>query len=149
MAHLPAIAFSVGALATTLVLARKGRKQREALEGELATAERVAEAVAPWQEITAEDMAYVQMTKELAARVPRPIHSDFLVASTISYWDADHKPQHVQGVNNETCVIVSSICAERTALCQLRMRPSFKNIRTVYITTSMPDSLITPGVLCR
>jgi hypothetical protein len=60
--------------------------------------------------------------------------------------------RHVLGVNTETCVLPSAICAERTALVQLRLRhPPCAGIRGVYITTTETGSgaLITPGLLCR
>ncbi|RYG39990.1 hypothetical protein EON68_04790, partial [archaeon] len=77
-----------------------------------------------------------------------PIFSDFLVAASITYWTDDGRVGSVQGVNSETCVVPSAICAERCALLQLRLRSGVRNIRTVYITTSA-NALVTPGVLCR
>jgi hypothetical protein len=61
------------------------------------------------------------------------------------------------GVNSETCVLSSCICAERCALTQLRvhahMHPhdpthAYTHIKTVYITTTA-NHIITPGMLCR
>ena len=103
-----------------------------------------------WERISATDLSYVAAARSLLQLTPRPIHSNFLVAAVITYTDAAGRLRHVSGVNSETCVLSSSICAERCALAQLRLLPSFAgSIDTVYLTSSMEDDLVTPGVLCR
>ena len=90
-------------------------------------------------------------TLELFRLTPRPIHSNFLVAATVLYTDAAGHLRTAQGVNSETCVLSSCICAERTALVQLRLFPwGWRHINAVYITSSAPPpTLVSPGLLCR
>lgn len=59
----------------------------------------------------------------------------------------DRSLAYVTGCNTEPCHIGSSICAERTALLQMRMK-SYATIEKVYITADS-DTIITPGLLCR
>jgi cytidine deaminase len=106
----------------------------------------------PWTHATAEDLHYVSKVSALAQRTPRPIHSDFLVAACVVYCYRDGGLQHILGVNSETAVIGASICAERCAFLQLRLRPDWPGeagrVKAVYITTSA-DEPISPGLLCR
>jgi cytidine deaminase len=96
-----------------------------------------------------DDAAFIAQTQALFDRTPRPIHSHFLVAATVVYVDAHGQQRTTQGVNTETCVLSSCICAERTALVQLRLQPTgWRYVRGVYITASS-EGLITPGLLCR
>lgn len=79
----------------------------------------------------------------------RPIHSNFLVAAVITYLDNTGKLRHITGVNSETCVLASAICAERTALLQLRLQPhGYTKLHSVYVTATA-DAPISPGLLCR
>jgi hypothetical protein len=101
----------------------------------------------------------LDLTNPRSLLLRRPIHSNFLVAAVITYAAEGDDPataplRHVVGVNTETCVLPSAICAERTALVQLRLRhPPVQpgGVRGVYITTTETGSgaLITPGLLCR
>ena len=96
-----------------------------------------------------DDARYIALTRALYERTPRPIHSNFLVAATVVYADASGALQLAHGVNSESCVLSSCICAERTALVQLRLAPTgWRYVRAVYITASS-EGLITPGLLCR
>lgn len=54
---------------------------------------------------------------------------------------------YMLGTNTEPCHIGSSICAERTALLQMRLK-SYTSISKLYITADS-DTIITPGLLCR
>ena len=96
-----------------------------------------------------DDAKYIASTAALASRSTRPIHSHFLVSATVVYVDQEGQERSVEGVNTETCVLSSCICAERTALVQLRLAPTgWRYVRGVYITASC-EALITPGLLCR
>jgi len=96
-----------------------------------------------------DDARYIALTRALFERTPRPIHSNFLVAATVVYADASGALREAHGVNSESCVLSSCICAERTALVQLRLAPTgWRYVRAVYITASS-EGLITPGLLCR
>jgi cytidine deaminase len=105
-------------------------------------------AAPPAQEAL-DEAKYIALTRALFERTPRPIHSRFLVAATVVYVDASGALQTAHGVNSETCVLSSCICAERTALVQLRLAPTgWRYVRAVYITASA-QGFITPGLLCR
>lgn len=60
-------------------------------------------------------------------------------------WE-DNRP-YLLGTNAEACWIGNSICAERSALTQLRWYPSAR-VNKIVIATDAPDA-ITPGMLCR
>ena len=142
-----AAAFAAGAGLVAWALAGRGSRVEEARRA--AWEDRKPVALVPWAEVSGEDWGHVVATRALLARSRRPAHSDFLVAAAVSYWDGGGAPDVVYGVNSETCVVGSSLCAERCAMLQLRLAPrGYRNIRAVYITTSVPE-LITPGVLCR
>jgi len=53
----------------------------------------------------------------------------------------------ILGTNTEPCFIGSSICSERSALLQLRMK-RYQSITKLYIVTDA-SMIITPGLLCR
>jgi cytidine deaminase len=95
------------------------------------------------------DLQYMNRAKSLIKRCNRPIHSGFLVASVVVYEDLNGEERFEVGVNSETCVLSSAICAERCALVQMRLRKhGFRSLKTVYITATS-NELITPGLLCR
>lgn len=153
VAALPGIAFISASVVATAAQRLRSVWRREAV--------RVATAAVPrlhdWEELTTDDLRFIEATRRLLRTVPRPVHSDFLVCATLAYTcegDADGAPlRTVCGVNTETCVLPSAICAERCALVQLRLRapPLPRDVVGVYITTTATASgaLITPGVLCR
>lgn len=60
---------------------------------------------------------------------------------------SDSSTAYVLGTNSECCFIGSSICCERTAILQLRMK-RYKEICKLYIITDSP-TIVTPGLLCR
>ena len=63
--------------------------------------------------------------------------------------DAAGASRTLQGVNTETCILSSCICAERAALAQLRLAPGgWRWVDAVYIAATSP-TLVTPGLLCR
>lgn len=67
----------------------------------------------------------------------------------VVYIDQKGQERYLTGVNSETCVLPSAICAERTALLQLRLSPhGYRRISTIYITATAPGP-ISPGMLCR
>ena len=95
------------------------------------------------------DEECIEETIKLLYRTPRPIHSNFCVAAQVVYLDESGKYGSVFGVNSETCVMASCICAERCALTQLRLLPErARCVLSVYITATS-EELITPGLLCR
>jgi cytidine deaminase len=97
-----------------------------------------------------DDAAVVARLRALVRTTPRPLHSDFLVAAALVYEDAASGALQVElGVNSETCVLTSAICAERCALLQLRLRPhGLRRLRAVFVTATSAAP-ITPGLLCR
>ena len=54
---------------------------------------------------------------------------------------------YVTGTNTEPCFIGNSICSERSAFLQMRMK-RYERFEKLYITADSP-SIITPGLLCR
>jgi len=54
---------------------------------------------------------------------------------------------YVTGTNSEACFIGSSICSERSAVLQMRMK-RYESIEKLYLTADSTD-IITPGLLCR
>ena len=110
----------------------------------------------------------------LSLQNDKPILSNFVVVAVITYrmldasapasgdYDAigpDSPPssfEYIVGTNSEPCSLTGSICAERSALCQLRILAHIPPNRgskrvvvsDVYIVTDAPQA-ITPGVLCR
>ena len=97
------------------------------------------------------DSSYMSSTSRLLGRVARPIHSNFLVAATVVYVNDEDRECFTEGVNSETCVLTSCICAERAALCAIRIVPGgCRRVTDVYITsTAEKSALVTPGLKCR
>jgi len=77
------------------------------------------------------------------------LEKDSIISSKISPplvgW-IDDRP-FLLGTNAEACWIANSICAERSALTQLRWFPAAK-VNKIVIATDAPDA-IAPGMLCR
>ena len=153
VASLPLLAFGSAALVSVRA-ARERRAQRivaAALQEERVPRQK------PFERVTQDDIHFAEIARAQLRTVPRPVHSNFLVSAVLSYaaeGDAEDAPlRHVCGVNTETCVLPSAICAERCALLQLRLRapPLPRAVHGVYITTTETGSgeLITPGLLCR
>lgn len=148
---LKASIFATTASLTTLLL----RARASHLSSTHASAISRLPSLAPWQHVTREDWIFISRVKSLVKSVPAPPHSGFLVAALVSYYDSNFELRSVCGVNSETCVLSSSLCAERCAINQLRLTFSpeggghgYRHIKSVYICTSH-DMLITPGLLCR
>jgi hypothetical protein len=165
-------AFAAAAAAYTAGVAGPRASRRQ---GERDAAAAALPALAPWQLVSDEDLACVERCRATLARVARPIYSDFLVAAVLAYEDEHGTTRFVDGCNTETAVLPSSICAERCALLQLRLKaPRFRALKGVYISTfsgtderalaegaaaaaaGLPPPrtgyapvLITPGLLCR
>jgi cytidine deaminase len=97
------------------------------------------------------DASFIASTRALLAQTPRPLQSDFLVAATVLYTDSSGAERVSLGVNSETCVITSCICAERAALLAIRAAPhGWRRVTDVFITsTARSGVLVTPGLLCR
>ena len=96
------------------------------------------------------DDAFMLRTRNLLS-ISRPIQSDFLVAATVVFEDATGIECTTQGVNGESCILTSCICAERAAILAMRLSPTgWRRITDVYITSTAKDeALVTPGLLCR
>ena len=95
-------------------------------------------------------MPYILHAQALLRSTPRPIHSDFLVAAVVSFLDNDGRECATTGVNGETCCLSDAICAERSALLQLRLHPAgCARVLSVYITSTAAEGLVFPGLLCR
>jgi len=54
---------------------------------------------------------------------------------------------NLSGANSEPCFMGGAICAERSALVQLRLLP-YKRIVRIYIVSDA-DWVLSPGMLCR
>jgi hypothetical protein len=111
------VTFLVASLTASFAVLRPRSRRREARFKEAAAK---AEPLLPHQLLTHEDLEYVEKARRLVLTIPPPIHSGFLVAACISYVDEDGEVRNVLGVNSETCVLPSAICAERCALLQVR-----------------------------
>ena len=110
------LAFIAGSLAVSwhyLLPRRRERERRRQLY------ESTHEPLSPHQIITSDDLHYIEKARSVFLETPKPIHSNFLVAACISYIDEDGEQRQVVGVNSETCVLPSAICAERCALLQV------------------------------
>jgi cytidine deaminase len=96
------------------------------------------------------DAYFLRLAFELKSKVPKPPQSHFRVFAILTYRD-DSVPTDmisiVTGVNSECCHIGNSICAERSALVQLRQKPGAR-VDKVYLVCDS-QAYITPGVLCR
>ena len=108
--------FLVASLATSFAVLRPRRNYQAELERRL---DAKPTPLLPHQVLLAEDITYIEKARRLIRQTPHPIHSNFLVAACISYLDADGEERFVVGVNSETCVLPSAICAERCALLQV------------------------------
>lgn len=82
-----------------------------------------------------------QQTDQPPISTPHPYDNHNYVHGT------DKKLAFVTGTNTEPCFIGNSICSERSAILQMRMK-AYKTIEKLYITADS-DSIITPGLLCR
>lgn len=157
---------------TALVATKRAAKRK--LDCEAASAK--LPLLQPWEVVTNEDLQCIAKCQALLSRTARPIYSDFLVGAILAYYDEHNETRLIEGVNSETSVLTSAICAERCALLQLRLKPSFRIIKAVYISTfsardeaaaraaaaapaasfaasgtaaASTGTLITPGLLCR
>lgn len=113
------VTFLAASLTASFAVLRPRKRRREQLYRDAAAK---AEPLLPHQILTQEDLVYVEKARNLVATIPPPIHSGFLVAACITYVDEDGTIRAVLGVNSETCVLPSAICAERCALLQVGRR---------------------------
>jgi len=100
--------------------------------------------------LNAEDKILVDLCNEQRLSLASsPVQSGFRVFALL-FFTTDTIPgiQLVEGANSEPSYIGGSICAERAALCKLRM---FSNPRIlkVVVTTDAKHVAISPGLLCR
>jgi cytidine deaminase len=95
------------------------------------------------------DEEYVAIARAVLASTPRPHCSNFLVAAVLVAEDSLGGVHHVVGVNAEVCSIAGSLCAERSAILQLRLRPGAPHRLTAVYITATADAVVTPGLLCR
>jgi hypothetical protein len=57
----------------------------------------------PWERLTQEDLQFMNTCTTMAATIPRPIHSGFLVCACISYWDTHGCVRSVKGALHYMC----------------------------------------------
>lgn len=105
------------------------------------------ESLAHASELTRRDKELISRCYALRDTYPPPIQSNFNVIAVISGVAPDGSVFTITGCNNETCNIGGSLCAERSAMSKLRLRP-WKALTSVHIVTDSPDP-VTPGMLCR
>lgn len=79
-----------------------------------------------------------------------PKQSQFRVIAILVYQEeTDNGLHHIIGANCEPCHIQGSICAERSALIQLRHRPNPTTLLRIYIVSDAEGKPLPPGMLCR
>jgi len=96
------------------------------------------------------DAYFLRLAFELKSKVPKPPQSHFRVFAILTYRDEtvpNDMISIVTGTNSECCHIANSICAERSALVQLREKVGV-SVDKVFIVCDS-QAYITPGVLCR
>jgi cytidine deaminase len=103
--------------------------------------------------------SFIDTTSPTSGRTPphpalppgarRPFHSNFLVAAAVRFVDGTGVSRTSTGVNSETCVLPSAICAERCAMVSARRDAgAVAALSAVYIAATAPAP-ISPGMLCR
>eukprot|EP00924_Labyrinthula_sp_SR-Ha-C_P000660 snap_masked-scaffold_98-processed-gene-0.16-mRNA-1 protein AED:1.00 eAED:1.00 QI:0/0/0/0/1/1/4/0/146 len=105
-------------------------------------------------ETTEEDIQWITKTEEYRNKLKtKPVYSNLRVTATIVYRKKETKEKlFIHGTNNEPCWIAGSICAERCALVSLRAQNITEleyEVLSVYITSDIDDSYLTPGIMCR
>jgi len=107
------------------------------------------ETPTPGFEISAEldEAAMLAMTRQLKESMVPPDQSNFRVAAICTFRH-EGKLRAIAGANSEPCELCGAICAERSALVQLRLMPSPPTVECVYIVADSEEP-ITPGMLCR
>jgi len=90
----------------------------------------------------------IRLAHSTRLSLKKPSQSYFRVVSIISYEDFDGNVVNLFGANIESVFIGGSICAERAALCKLRMAHNVKSVLSILIVS---DALfpLSPGLLCR
>jgi len=97
------------------------------------------------------DSYFLSLAFRLKSRIPKPPQSKFRVFSIITFRDETIPSDSIGylfGTNSETCVLSNCICAERSALVQLKLRPTSSLVDKVFIVCDS-QVYITPGPLCR
>jgi len=96
------------------------------------------------------DKYFLQLAFKLKNNIIPPSQSNFRVYAIVIFQD-DKTPKdkisYVLGTNIECCFISNNICAERSAITQLRHRRGCVVLRVIIVCDS--QEYITPGVLCR
>lgn len=118
------VLFIVASLAVSFGVLRPRRRHCSELHRDL---DLKLQPLLSHQYISEEDLLYVEKTRRLVLTLPAPIHSDFLVTACISYFDENGDVQDVVGMNSETCILPSSLCAERSALAQVGRATYYTN----------------------
>ena len=129
-----ALGLAAAAALTALLISQRGAKRCRT--GDVATPQR------------GDDRSYLDLASKLMKELEAPAQSHFRVFCILTYWDARDEEQYVCGTNSEPAFIGGSICAERAAAAQLRLRCGWKAIRKIYLVSDSPEYL-TPGCLCR
>jgi len=96
------------------------------------------------------DNYFLRLAFSLKSTISHPIQSLFRVFALITFRDdtiPKDKITYVTGTNSECCFVSNNICAERSALVQLRNRKGC-HVLQVFIASDSQE-FITPGMLCR
>ena len=94
-----------------------------------------------------DEAAMLDMTRQLKESMLPPDQSNFRVAAICTFRHQG-RLRAIAGANSEPCELCGAICAERSALVQLRLMRSPPLVECVYIVADSEEP-ITPGMLCR
>ena len=97
--------------------------------------------------LTADDEKYLLQAESIRLRLAKPRQSRFRVVAVVTYRTATGSIGVCVGANDEPCYIGGSICAERSALLQLRLLDAGQ-VCGIYIVSDA-EFPIPPGMLCR
>lgn len=89
----------------------------------------------------------LDLARRLKDSVEPPLQSGFRVSAVCTFRHGG-RLRAVAGVNSEPCSLCGAICAERSALVQLRLFKQPPVVECVYLTSDASEP-ITPGMLCR
>ncbi|CAN0334815.1 unnamed protein product, partial [Phaeothamnion confervicola] len=89
----------------------------------------------------------LRQAQQLRIQTAPPHLSNFRVLSIIAYEDSKGVRHEVIGTNAEPCHLGGSICAERAALCALRLVQDCARVTRVVVLTDSRRPL-SPGLLC-
>ena len=94
-----------------------------------------------------DEAALLELARTVKDRLEPPLQSNFRVSSICTFRHEGRR-RAVAGANSEPCSLGGAICAERSALVQLRLMVPPPVVECVYIVADSEEP-ITPGMLCR